>query len=934
MRPRSPLLFGSIGLAALLVAVFLIWPDDPPDDPMEVRVALDGGPVEAAVGLEPDPVERESVDHERPPLSNGPPGRPFVPSAGEVTLIGRVVDDQGQPRAEATVAVHVGRHKLLMDREALASGQTNADGSYRLAGLEPGESYLVRAALEGYLDAFSPPVDPAAAATIELGDLVLMRLCKVTGKVADPAGHPIPEVIVRHSRDRDESGAVTDAGGRFSLNGVPPGRLTIHAEAPGFVAVRGPTPDSFSNQFQLQLRPGEQRDDLLLVLEAEGIIRGRIVGPDGAPMFAEPFRIRARASTGASTGNASVTVSEGGAFTLRRLHPDETYDVIAEGLSGRTATRAGVHCGDPELSFVFERLPAVLVTVRSEVDGAPLRPDQVWLMKGREVVRDLRAHLWLPDPMEDPAPILFLPYREAGTHELSVLLKGFAKFQSGPLVLDGRSDYGPITALLRERPPAEEEVTTGIVRLAATREPLPGVRVRLAGQYLGNRRYLARLHGVLVSGVSHVSGVPTVRTGPDGRFSFPNEFTPTSIELNDARYCASRLDLPRGSSLQDLEILAYQPGAVEGRVLLVSGEFGAGLPVVAHRADAEPRTTRTDERGEYRIGALLPGLWNISAGNPYARAETGAGGRLKPGQAFPADRSPTVQVDVPEGRFATANIDLRALGAALEGTVTMNGRPWASTGVTLLPLNGLPSDPLMNQLASTGAAGDYGFPGLPPGRYRAIVRGDRGRGVLAEAALTLPRGHVVRHDFDIRLGQLRVTVAKQENGEPLPSSSVTVERVPEPGETPAAGAVSKTDADGLAVVEDLPADAFFVLIRTTRGSLGRRVDLEPGETRNLMVLVPPPATLQITLDASGLQDVQSIVIEFFSDGHRVQVHRIWDPPDHPGVTLSDLQPGDYELRVKSYPTGWAATGQVRVLPGASNAIALTLEAVGKAEADH
>ena len=108
---------------------------------------------------------------------------------------------------------------------------------------------------------------------------------------------------------------------------------------------------------------------------------------------------------------------------------------------------------------------------------------------------------------------------------------------------------------------------------------------------------------------------------------------------------------------------------------------------------------------------------------------------------------------VPEGRFATANIDLRQLGAALEGIVTVNGLPRIGHSVSLTPVGAASESPLMTHEAWTGSSGGYGFPGVPPGRYVAVLRSGQAAPVLAEVQLSLPRGHTRRHNFDIRRGQ-------------------------------------------------------------------------------------------------------------------------------------------------------------------------------------
>ena len=919
-------------MAALLVG-YLLWPEANSTDPFSGTDAE--RPAEQAHDVfEPEPasIQREAVEAGTavlPDAESGPPGRKYIPRTSPAALTGRVVDEEGQPRAGAAVSAFLLAHRHATEGHVLAGGHTHADGSFRLTGFEPGLAYLVRAEDEDCQPATSDPAEPEPGQTLDLGELVLMTTCGVSGRVVDAQENPIAGATVGRYAARDAKRSITDALGRFSLEGVPPGKVFIGAGAPGFVSSLANLVRPNTGLVSLELRPGEVRDDLVIVLEREGTIRGRIVAPDGSRQAEELFRITARVGegkvSGAFTSAAGETVADGGEFVLDGLDPDLSYDLIATGLSGRRSTRQNVPCGVRDLTFQFPVLPVIQVAVRSGEDGTPLLPDRILVRREGVLACNYSPTAWGHRREDSPPPLLRLPYEKAGAHEMIVSRRGYLDFHFGPEPLDGRSSLGPITAVLRTQPPAPPTIS-GVVLRADTREPLANVMVSRPKRFLGEGFARGTMHGVLVEGLAAFPDPPFARTDEQGRFSFDSGRAPLSLELKDARYSAPRLDLPRGSSLMNLEILAYEQGAVEGRVLQVNGGAGAGLPVVAHRSDAAPRGTTTGGNGEYRIAPLLPGRWSISVGNPYAKEKRSFG---HSDSETSGEHNATISVVIPEGHFATADIDLRQLAAALEGTVTVNKLPRTSHSVTLTPAGADPKNALMTYEAWTGSSGEYGFPALPPGRYRAAVRSSRGRTVLGEADLSLARGHALRHDFDIQLGKLRVTVLAQESGEPIESAQVSAFPVSGPDKDIwlSPRVLARTDSEGLALLYGLTAGEFFVVIDSDRGAVGRRVTLPPAGTGTLTVRLPEPATLRVTLEAAGIETCTFLQLDLLVDGQRVSSRQILGPLAEPTLELTNLQPATYDLRARLFPLHLTASSRVEVLPGVENAVTLAFEQV-------
>jgi uncharacterized protein (DUF2141 family) len=112
------------------------------------------------------------------------------------------------------------------------------------------------------------------------------QAASVSGAVTNAlTGEPILRAHVTMiggaSGRRQTFGALTNAAGKFSITGMPPGRYITKAERVGFTARL----DSDGSQWTaLRLGAGDKKDDLKLKLIPAGAITGRVLDADGEPM--------------------------------------------------------------------------------------------------------------------------------------------------------------------------------------------------------------------------------------------------------------------------------------------------------------------------------------------------------------------------------------------------------------------------------------------------------------------------------------------------------------------------------------------------------------------------------------------------------------------------------------------------------------------------
>jgi len=112
--------------------------------------------------------------------------------------------------------------------------------------------------------------------------------CTLSGMVVKLAdGEPVKSAIVRLKKADDQNQGyrtTTDAGGRFELNDVEPGRYRLEVSRSGFVTQQfgQKTPDDPGAM--LTLLPGEAMKDRLFRLIPSAVIAGRIMDEDGQPL--------------------------------------------------------------------------------------------------------------------------------------------------------------------------------------------------------------------------------------------------------------------------------------------------------------------------------------------------------------------------------------------------------------------------------------------------------------------------------------------------------------------------------------------------------------------------------------------------------------------------------------------------------------------------
>ncbi len=243
-------------------------------------------------------------------------------------ITGRVYDkdtDAAIPKAD------VSGYNEDPENRTSKKATSDSDGYYRLAGLREGNVRIMTGQIEGYPRNY----DERRNVSISIGqqidgiDFALSKGLRVAGVVLGPSGNPLNKVKVngRIENQNYYENTETKEDGYFELAGLKPtGKFWINLTKKGF---------GYAQETAMSVSDGNI-DDLVLTMEAESTISGKIVDANGAPQ--KDWRVMAQSKgkwyAGSST---SEKTNAQGEFKVEGLAPG-TYQFQLLQPSGRSYT--------------------------------------------------------------------------------------------------------------------------------------------------------------------------------------------------------------------------------------------------------------------------------------------------------------------------------------------------------------------------------------------------------------------------------------------------------------------------------------------------------------------------------------------------------------------------------------------------------------------
>ncbi len=662
----------------------------------------------------------------------------------------------------------LGAMASMLGRKAPVDG-----GEFVFRGVLPGSKLTVVAQADAHCGRTAvPPLAPGVARDVVLA---VQRGVQLEVQVVDDAGAPIdkaqvmvipaaargsmaPQVQARHGH--------TAADGIARFAALEPGRAQVEAMARARTAARA----------EIELAAGAASQPIRLTLGEGGVVTGRVLRPDGAPLAGAkvahqpgenlPIVGNVADQLGpdflAAVAEGGVPTDEQGAFRLTGLADDGTFLVVAAHPDFTANYAGGVRMGAAGVEIRLEPRADLVGAVVRDDDGAPLADFTVSLLRTAFLV------LRMPVRSERIAAAADGRFRLAGvspgSYTLRVEAEGFGSVERTVTVAKGDNDAGE----LRIRAAA---FVRGVVQDGDGR-PVARAHVRRRQGGMADNPMLTMFLGAAAS--THTDAEGRFRLGP----LQPGRVQLVASAHGHASGRSERVEVAPGQEVEGVVIMLTGGGSVRGRLLLGPGRFPDEFLLMAqdqatqnsHGADLAPD-------GSFEFLHLDPGQYVVQAmpealmrGFDTSGWRPGEGMKLGEMMRSVTDNVVSQRCAVRDGEATEVTLDARELGEGALWTVRVQ----------------IGDEPLVEGLVEAHSAADgrvsvamledgaATFGSLPAGIYGLQVRSGLSMAPVGGRQETvLPSGRDT-HATTLRLpgGELRGRVVAATDGEPLAAALV------------------------------------------------------------------------------------------------------------------------------------------------------------------
>jgi uncharacterized GH25 family protein len=582
---------------------------------------------------------------------------PGVEIAGRVTRNGTGVD-----------GVNI---NLLSEGAPSGSAETGADGSFRIGDLAPGQFIMTANKQDEFIQEFRPVSAPATDVLIEIPPGG-----RITGRVLDKnTKQPVTQFEAGVSVARGGGGMMfmgppqtrpfTSEDGTFALENVPPGQTNLVVSAAGYTAARVPS---------INIEEGKTLADVEVLMDHGVRVRGKVTGPDGAPVAGASVRLDFMAGgparmMRAPMNNQSTVTDSNGEYTLEAMEPGEkTFQFSRAGYTtlSKSAELSGAETRlDAQLSS-GTRVGGVVVTE----GGAPVADANVSAQSAAEGAgyRSTRTDANGAFQLEGLAPGRYTfsasktGYANGINRDVDVSTAGSLRI----VLQTGGTIYGRVIGL------SPDEITMATVTATSpngsSSSPVDaGGNYRIEGAPTGTVRLRAGLSGMITTGKN--SSIASVQVEPGGTVQQDIEFNTSTVI--------------RGRVARD--------GKPVANAMVMFGPRSGGATQTNAR-------TQTDNGGNFEVSGLDDGAYNVSV------ADLSRGGTPY-----------TTSYDVRGS--GTFNIDIKS--SSLRGRVVddATGEPIAEAAVDLREKDTGGGMRFALRTIQTDNAGNFLIDPVPPGSY-------------------------------------------------------------------------------------------------------------------------------------------------------------------------------------------------------------------------
>ncbi len=503
-------------------------------------------------------------------------------------LAGRVVDEKGQPVANARV---YSQNPLELYEQAHGADAviSDADGKFGFE-VVPAGTYEFVAEHPDYGPGTSGPLKTDGKTSPQV-QIVMSTGALITGSVVDSAGAPVPNASVRvqveipsdKMRSGDGGESRTGEDGTFEVRGL----------ARKVMMVQAASADATSEPARVDLASGDARN-LVLKLGGNSFIRGTVVDANGQPIpDVKVVAMPEGNEPGGLHGFAESTTDGAGAFDLKPLARGP-YQVGVEKGPGELRGGVSAQTGANNVRIVLKADGAVTGQVQLASGGAPGSFSVELNVPPGKLFSEGQGSFLVSDVAEGTYDVVIRGAQFSETVVRDVKVLAGQKTDMGVIrVQGGRTLSGRVTD--------------------ASGQPVAGAQVVVGREIFGDGGALvARAMG---RAAEESLGLRSARTDARGNFQItgaPGTEMVIAAEHEGGR--SAPIEVPAGNDNRSFDLKLQTQGAVTGRVT-AGGRPAAGIRVMATHEGSTRQFANvvTGPDGMFRFERLSQGPTTITA---------------------------------------------------------------------------------------------------------------------------------------------------------------------------------------------------------------------------------------------------------------------------------------------------------------------------------